>query len=41
MRVALLDAYVANGFNEAGTYKVADYKVKGPNIANTETARIL
>jgi hypothetical protein len=40
-RVALVDAYVANGFNGAGAYKAAGYKVKGPNIANTEAAKIL
>jgi len=40
-RVALVDAYVANGFNGAAAYKAAGYKVKGPNIANKEAAKIL
>jgi hypothetical protein len=40
-RVALVDAYIANGFNGSAAYRSAGYKVSDPNIANTESAKIL
>lgn len=40
-RVAFVNAYVENGFDGAGAYRAAKYKVKNGNVAKVEASKLL